>query len=46
MEPNDNQQPDEPTHPRPDDRNEQVPGSPAPDPEAAEGDAGDVPEAD
>jgi hypothetical protein len=32
--------------PREDDRNEEVEGSPVPDPEADQGDAGDIPEAD
>jgi len=33
-------------HPRKDDRNEELPGSPVPDPEEAPGDAEDVPGAD
>jgi hypothetical protein len=33
-------------NPRVDDRNEELPGSPVPDPEEERGDAGDVPEAD
>jgi hypothetical protein len=33
-------------HPRRDDRNEQVEGTPVPDPEEEQGDAEDVPEAD
>jgi hypothetical protein len=34
------------THPREDDRNEEVDGSPVPDPTAEDTDASDVPEAD
>jgi hypothetical protein len=37
---------DQDTHPRADDRNEEVEGSPIPDPEEDTGDAEDVPEAD
>ena len=33
-------------HPRDDDRNEEVEGSPVPDPEDDQGDAGDDPQAD
>jgi hypothetical protein len=33
-------------HPRDDDRNDEVPGSPAPDPEEEQGDAEDDPQAD
>jgi hypothetical protein len=33
-------------HPRDDDRNDEVPGSPAPDPEDDQGDAEDDPQAD
>jgi hypothetical protein len=33
-------------HPREDDRNERVDGSPVPDPTADDTDAGDIPEAD
>ena len=33
-------------HPRDDDRNDELDGSPVPDPEEEQGDAGDVPTAD
>ena len=33
-------------HPRDDDRNEELEGSPVPDPTEEQGDAGDVPQAD
>jgi len=41
----DTQQPAE-SHPRQDDRNEELPGSPVPDPQEEQGDAEDVPGAD
>ena len=34
------------THPREDDRNDELEGSPVPDPTEEQGDAGDVPQAD
>jgi len=39
-------EPNKEQHPREDDRNEEVEGSPVPDPEAEQGDAEDVPGAD
>jgi hypothetical protein len=36
----------QPDHPREDDRNEELPGSPVPDPTEEHGDAEDVPQAD
>jgi len=39
-------QPKEEQHPREDDRNEEIEGSPVPDPEEEQGDAEDVPGAD
>jgi hypothetical protein len=37
---------DKTNHPREDDRNDEVDGSPIPDPEDGDSDAGDTPEAD